>query len=207
MTTYIYEKIYDTLKLKIRKSVFNLIGKFKPKIEEEDLTQIGLAFVFTQCGDIEKNFCEFGEFNNKDDEEEFWRYIIGKSKIHMRYAIFSEKKVSINFQKNKRHFSSSTYDEYFLDDDIIHFNDEEMIDWENDDIDTKASKLKNIMRVYIEDGEYSSSEIIKAIQSRFGISSKDMSELLIILQNSMINSGLAKSSQSGNIFLDITGER
>ena len=82
-----------------------------------------------------------------------------------------------------------------------------MIDWENDDIDTKASKLKNIMRVYIEDGEYSSSEIIKAIQSRFGISSKDMSELLIILQNSMINSGLAKSSQSGNIFLDITGER
>ena len=125
----------------------------------------------------------------------------------MRYAIFSEKKVSINFQKNKRHFSSSTYDEYFLDDDIIHFNDEEMIDWENDDIDTKASKLKNIMRVYIEDGEYSSSEIIKAIQSRFLISSKDMSELLIILQNSMINSGLAKSSQSGNIFLDITGER
>lgn len=207
MTHYIYDRIYTTLELKIRKSAFKLIGKYKPEIDKKDLIQIGLEFVFAQCGEIEKNFCESGEFANKDDEEEFWKYIIGKVKVHMRYAIFREKKASINFQKNKRHFSASTCDEYFLDDDIIYFEDEELIDWENDDTDIKASKLKNIIKKYIESGEYSSSEIINAIQNRFGISSKNMSELLAVLQNSMINSGIAKSSKSGTIVLGDTSER
>lgn len=207
MTHYIYDRIYTTLELKIRKSAFKLIGKYKPEIDKEDLVQIGLEFVFAQCGEIEKNFCESGEFANKDDEEEFWKYIIGKAKVHMRYAIFREKKASIGFQKNKRHFSSSTYDGYFLDDDIIYFEDEELIDWENDVTDIKASKLKNIIKKYIESGEYSYSEIINAIQNRFGISSQNMSELLVVLQNSMINSGTAKSSKFGTIVLDDNSER
>lgn len=207
MTHYIYDKIYSTLELKIRKSALKLIGKYKPEIEEGDLIQIGLEFVFAQCGELEKNFCESGEFASKDDEEEFWSYIIGRAKVHMRYAIFREKKASIDFQKNKRHFSSSTYDSYFLDDDIICFKDEELIDWENDDTDIKAFKLKNIIRKYIENGEYSSSEIIKAIQNRFGISSQNMSDLLVVLQNSMINSGIAKASKSGDIILGNISER
>jgi len=207
MTHYVYEKLYNILELKIRGSAFKLIGKYKPEIEEEDLVQIGLEFVFARCGEREKNFCELGKFDSKEDEEEFWSYIIGRAKIHMRYAIFREKKVSIDFQKNKRHFSSSTCDEYLNDDDIIFFNDAELIDWENDDSNTKASKLKNIIKIYIKSGEFNSSEIIKAIQSRFGISQQNMSELLSILQTSMINSGHAKSSKSGNIFFGSTSER
>ena len=125
----------------------------------------------------------------------------------MKYAIFKEKKASTNFQKNRRHFSSSTYAEYFLDDDIIYFEDEELIDWENDDTEIKAFKLKNIIRKYIESGEYSSSAIINAIKNRFGISSQNMSDLLVVLQNSMINSGVARSSKSGGIVLGDISER
>ena len=207
MTSYIFEKLYNILTLKIKKSAFNLIKKYKPEIEEEDLVQIGLEFVFTKCGDIEKNYCEFGEFVNKDDEEEFWTYTIGRAKMHMRNAIFNEKRISTNFQKNRRYFPSSNHDEYFPDDDIIYFNDDKLIDWENDDINTKAFKLKNIVRKYIESGEYSLSEIIKVIQSRFGISHQNMSELLTVLQSSMINSGYAKLSESGNISLGVISER
>lgn len=207
MTHYIYNRIYTTLELKIRKSAFRLIEKYKPGIDREDLIQIGLEFAFTQCGEIEKNFCESGEFDNKDDEEEFWKYIIGNAKVHMKYAIFREKTASINSQKNKRYFSSSAYAEYSIDDDIIYFEDEELIDWENDDTDIKAFKLKNIIRKYIESGEYSSSKIINIIQNRFGISSQNMSDLLVVLQNSMINSGVVKSNKSGNIVLGDTSER
>lgn len=207
MTHYIFEKIYTTLELKIRKSVFKLIGKYKPRIDEEDLIQIGLEFVFAHCGEIEKNFCESGEFANKDDEEEFWKCIIGKAKIHMRYTIFREKKASFHFPKDKRYFSSSIYDGNSLDDDIIYFEDKELIDFENDNTAIKAFKLKNIIKKYIKSEEYSTSEIINNIQNRFGISSQTMSELLVVLQNSMINSGIAKSNEFGNIVLGDISER
>ena len=67
--------------------------------------------------------------------------------------------------------------------------------------------FKKIKGIFHHQLVMNSSEIIKAIQSRFGISQQNMSELLSILQTSMINSGHAKSSKSGNIFFGSTSER
>lgn len=207
MSHDLYQKIYNTLCIKVKKSAFNLVGLYKPDIDTEDLIQIGLAAVFSKCGDLEKNFCENHNFFNEEEENWFWNCVIARAKFNMKSAIFKNRTENINFLKNKRHFSSLTCDDDFLDDSIVYFEDEELINWEKDNVEIKAFKLKNIIIKYIKSGQYSSSEVIKFVQSRFGISSRNMSELLSVLQNSMISNGFAKSSCSGRIILGDSKEK
>ena len=195
MTPNAFNTLYPILKYKLKKVAFKLIYTYHYRTDINDLIQIGLTAIFSSCGDLEHNFYENGKFETPEDEDSFFRISLGKAKRQIKFTILKEKYLANSFNKKNKHFVSYSTDDFTSDESLIYFEDDELINKDSDSLEIKADKLQSIIEKYLETDEYNGFEVIGLIQNRFGISDKEMTELLTILQKKMIDNHYLKKEQ------------